>query len=391
MPNIKRGMMGAAGAGGAGGYGLWGAGNNASGTLASGETTNKSSPIQIGGADDWTWVTASGARMHGIRSDGTLWGWGNNGGDLGDNATPDRSSPVQIGSLSTWASVWAGPQSMHATKTDGTMWTCGDNSSYPFLGTLGLSAIEYSSPVQMGALTDWGDVQLSNSGGMLAVKSNGTLWSWGDNREGELGTNDRNSGATAYVRSSPTQVGSLTTWAAVAGTRTHGSGAIKTDGTLWTWGNGEYNQTGHGDTVDRSSPVQVGSATSWARLIALQHSFMAIRTDGTLWGWGKNNFGQLGTGDVATKTTPTQIGSLTNWSTFSSGNIHTAAVKTDGTLWTWGRNLSGYLGDGTVIGRSSPVQVGSDTDWIYVPNDLSTRWGITSRHGSGGMKAFKEK
>jgi len=391
MPNIKRGMMGAAGAGGAGGYQLWGAGNNSDGALATGETTNRSSPVQIVDADDWVFVTSNRTRMHGIRSDGTLWGWGGQNGRIGSDTTIDYSSPVQIGSLSTWDSVWAGPASMHATKTDGTMWTCGSNTSYPYLGTLGLSAIRYSSPIQMGALTDWGDVQLSNSGGMLAVKSNGTLWSWGDNREGELGTDDKNSYPNAYVRSSPTQVGELTDWVAVAGTRTHGVAAIKTDGTLWAWGNGEYNQTGHGDTVDRSSPVQVGSVSTWARVIGLKKGFLAIRTNGTLWGWGGNTDGELGTSDVVTKTTPTQIGSLTNWSTFSSGNRFSTAVKTDGTLWAWGRNTSGYLGQNNTISYSSPVQVGSDTDWIYVPNDLSDRWGITSRNGEGGIKAFKAK
>jgi len=274
------------------------------------------------------------------------------------------------------------------------MWTCGQNTSYPYLGTLGLSAEVYSSPIQMGALTDWGDVQMSNSGGVLAVKSDGTLWSWGRNSAGELGTNDKNSYPNSYVRSSPTQVGALDDWLAVAGTRNSGSGAIKTDGTLWTWGNGANSQTGHDDTVHRSSPVQVGSDTDWARLIGLIFGFMAIKTTGTLWGWGQNSYGELGLGDVVTKTTPTQVGSLTDWSTFSSGNTHTAAVKTDGTLWTWGKGGVGYLGLGTArwdLNYSSPVQVGSDTDWIYVPNDLSTRWGITSRHGSGGMKAFKEK
>ena len=114
MPNIKRGMMGAAGAGGAGGYQLWGAGNNSDGALATGETTNRSSPVQIGDADDWVFVTSNRTRMHGIRSDGTLWGWGNNAEALGQGDAVKHSSPVQVGSLTTWSGTRT---SRHSTGT----------------------------------------------------------------------------------------------------------------------------------------------------------------------------------------------------------------------------------------------------------------------------------
>ena len=100
---------------------------------------------------------------------------------------------------------------------------------------------------------------------------------------------------------------------------------------------------------------------------------MAIRSDGTLWSWGLNTSAQLGLGDVVNRSSPVQIGIDTNWQKVKATvAVHPSvtnggqfmAQKTDGTLWTWGQNTFGNLGDGTFIGRSSPVQIGNDTTWV---------------------------
>jgi alpha-tubulin suppressor-like RCC1 family protein len=112
--------------------------------------------------------------------------------------------------------------------------------------------------VQVGALTTWAQV----AGGYafsLAIKTDGTMWSWGFNNEGALGLND------TIIRSSPVQIGALTTWAQVAG-KNGFSLAIKTDGSLWSWGFGTLGQLGLNAATNRSSPVQVGALTTWSQL-----------------------------------------------------------------------------------------------------------------------------
>ena len=104
---------------------------------------------------------------------------------------------------------------------------------------------------------------------------------------------------------------------------------------------------------------------------------VAVKTDGTLWSWGHNNVGNLGDGTTTNRSSPVQVGALTTWSTVGAGYSFAAAVKTDGTLWTWGYNTSGQLGDETTTNRSSPVQVGGLTTWLRVTSG--------SYDGTGGI------
>jgi alpha-tubulin suppressor-like RCC1 family protein len=251
----------------------------------------------------------------------------------------------------------------YAIKTDGTMWVWGSGAN----GRLGLSGTtSYSSPVQLGALTNWLKVTNgSYSNFVVAIKTNGTMWSWGSNTFGQLGI----SLSTAYNTSSPQQIGALTNWANVS-VGFNFAMAIKTDGTLWAWGGNNQGQQGIGNTSERSSPIQVGALTSWSKISCGFQSdgqfCQAIRTNGTLWSWGWNRIGQLGlntTNYYATISSPNQVGSLTNWSNVSCGNQHTISSKTDGTIWAWGANNVGQLGQGNTTGRSSPVQIGGLTNW----------------------------
>jgi alpha-tubulin suppressor-like RCC1 family protein len=216
----------------------------------------------------------------------------------------------------------------------GYMWSTGYNAN----GELGDNTrVNKSSPIQIGSLTQWSSSRAGSSY-TAAIKTDGTLWAWGYNISGQLGN-----GSIAN-RSSPTQVGTLTNWKQVSCGEQH-AGAIKTDGTLWSWGNNQYGQLGSGTVISRSSPVQIGALTNWKKSAAggLNHT-AAIKTDGTLWSWGNNQYGQLGSGTVVSRSSPVQIGALTNWKSVHCGAFHTAAIKTDGTLWTWGLNAGGQLG-----------------------------------------------
>lgn len=293
-----------------------------------------------------------------------MWGQSQSGNlGLGDNVS--RSSPVQVGSLTTWSKLSTGEQAI-ATKSDGTLWSWGNNA----YGQLGLNdANNRSSPVQIGALTDWLTPESGFGLFALCIKTDGTLWSWGGNQYGQLGKGDTNK------RSSPVQVGSSTTWSAISA----GYMALAVDnGKLFSWGNNQYGGLGLGDDANRSSPVQVGALTTWASPAISKYSSLCVKTDGTLWSWGNNGFGELGLGYQATYPaagslvlSPKQVGALTNWVKPISGFFFSGCVKTDGTLWVWGRNNNGQLGLGDTVNRSSPVQVGALTNW-FVPTGSFT-------------------
>ena len=194
----------------------------------------------------------------------------------------------------------------------------------------------------------------------VAIKTDGTLWNWGRGSSGSLGIPSFGEAS----RSSPVQIPG-TTWSKVSRGNFYGAGAIKTDGTLWMWGandNGELGINAQGS--QRSSPVQV-PGTNWATVNRTNKGTIATKTDGTLWSWGYNAQGMLGHNNNQYYSSPTQIGSGTNWST-SSGDIvigsHLAgAIKTDGTLWLWGNNSRGGAAQNNNIKYSSPVQVPGTT------------------------------
>lgn len=340
-------------------------GDNSVGSLGLNNTTNYSSPVQVGTTNDWSMVEFGSYDSFSIKLDGTLWalGGGNYSGSLGLGDSIGRSSPVQVGALTTWSQVSSGASVFTlAIKDNGTLWSWG----YGANGQLGLnSTTSYSSPMQVGSLTNWLQVSAGNyTAG--AVKTDGTIWVWGVNPYGNLGI-----GGTT-TQSSPVQVGALTNWASVSAGRYYYL-ATKTDGTLWAWGAGTDGCLGTGSTTTQTSPVQIGSLTTWSKVDASfsQQPFsFATKTNNSMWVWGDNGFGQLGLNDLTNRSSPVQLGALTNWLQPSvserSDQGFGMAVKTDGTLWSWGSNNVGQLGLGYKTNRSSPVQVGALTDWSQV-------------------------
>lgn len=335
----------------------WGIGTN--GRLGLGNTTSYSSPKQVGSLITWATTATGSDASAAIKTDGTLWTWGYNiGGQLGLGNTTQYSSPMQVGALTNWSKIAIGYNGgFYGVKTDGTLWSWGLGS----LGRLGLgNTTSYSSPKQIGALTAW----LNVSGGnyyALATKTDGTLWGWGYNGSGNLGQSDTTN------RSSPTQIGALTNWSKISAGVALTVLAVKTDGTLWGWGNNSYGGLGLGNLTNYSSPKQIGALTNWLNVSASYTFSVAIKTDGTIWSWGSSNAGQLGLGNTTNYSSPKQIGSQTYWTSITSGSgtSSCAAIKNDGTIWTWGYNYSGQLGlgDSGYTNRSSPTQVGALATW----------------------------
>ena len=297
-----------------------------------------------------------------------LMGWGRGSyGALGNNSVSGSGDPIQtIANGNNWKQVECGTQHTAAVKTDGTLWCWGLNE----YGQLGDNTRTYrSSPVQTVAFgTNWKQVSCSLWFGWsnltAAIKTDGTLWTWGYNSfYGQLGDN------TTTSRSSPVQTVAFgTTWKQVSVGYWH-MAAIKTDGTLWTWGFNSYGVLGTNNTTSTSSPVQtVTYATDWYQVDCGTYLVGAVKKNGTLWMWGKNQAGQLGDNSVTQRNSPVQTVSLgSNWKQVSCGYRHSAAIKTDGTLWCWGYNTNGQLGDNTTTSRSSPVQtVAFGTTWKQV-------------------------
>jgi alpha-tubulin suppressor-like RCC1 family protein len=337
--------------------GLYSWGYGSSGQLGQNSTASLSSPVQVGALVNWALVQSGIQFCLAIKTDGTLWSWGgNSGGRLGLNDIVNRSSPVQVGTLTNWAKVATGNAHSVAVKTDGTLWSWG----YGNYGRLGQNnTINQSSPVQVGALTNWASV----SGGLFccaAVKTDGTLWSWGYGKAGQLGQNN------TINQSSPVQVGALTDWALIS-QGNYFCAAIKTNGSLWSWGSATAGRLGQNNTTYLSSPVQVGALTNWSKVTAGRNAFCAaVKTDGTLWSWGAGSSGQLGQNNTTTFSSPVQVGALTTWASVSGGSEFSAAIKTDGTLWIWGYGNAGRLGQNDTVSRSSPVQIGALTNWASV-------------------------
>jgi len=342
---------------------LWSWGANSDGQLGLEDRDARSSPEQVGSLSNWSFVTCGGYHTATIKTDGTLWIWGdnNNYGQLGLEDIINRSSPEQVGALTNWSSVAGGYYHTIAIKTDGTLWAVGGFNTNGQLGRE--DTAHRSSPEQVGSLEDWSSV-VGGPYHNTAIKTDGTLWSWGYNGYGELGLGD------TFSISIPVQVGALTDWSSVSCGYDHTT-AIKIDGTLWSWGKDDYGQLGQ-ETVDihLSSPEQVGSLTDWSYIDCGWNHSTAIKTDGTLWAWGDNEYGQLGLEDVAHRSSPEQVGSLTDWSDVNCGSYCTTAIKTNGTLWIWGRNSQGQLGLEDQANRSSPEQVGALTNWSYVDSGL---------------------
>ena len=380
-------LMGAASTQGGGGEvggksgTLWAWGGNNYGQLGQGDTTDRSSPVQIGSDDDWARVVVGGREVAGgIKSNGELWLCGlNSQGQLGLGDQTNRSSLVQVGSLTDWHSVYETQNTCMALKLDGTLWAWGGNHQ----GELGQGdTTRRSSPVQIGSLTDWvhedfngdaWDAGYPIMAGMWldtgsVIKSDGIFWQWGD------GSNNQYldaSGNSDY--SSPVQFNDETDWFSCAASPYQTGWNLKnasTAKTLWGWGYNEGGAIGNNVTpgwpaTGQRSASQIGG-DEWQMATQGDDNGYAVKANGTAWGCGGNSSGELAQGNTTGTSSPVQIGDKTNWKSIWGGTGKWAAVNTSGELWMCGANNVGQLGVGDTTNRSSPVQVGSETDWAQV-------------------------
>lgn len=339
-------------------------------TTGTSDTTNKSTPTAVSSAITFKQVNIGDSISGYVTSNNELYLWGSNDyGQIGQgNTSTSRTSPLQVGSDKEWAGVFIGPSTkryVHQVTTSGELWGQGRNSN----GCLGDGAqIERSSPVQIGALTNWykgthcNNINSTANFTTFFIKTDGTLWGWGADSNGVLGQN-----TDGLSSVSPLQIGSATNWTHIVAFNHHAHGLRGTS--LYGWGQGSSGVIGDGQLISQSSPVQI--AGSWSDVSAGDEFAMGIKADGTLWGWGLGSVGQNGSETRTTSSSPVQVGALTNWSRVFCGGAFTIASKTDGTLWGWGDNSNSRLGLNDTVDRSSPVQIGVLTGWTAGEKDSS--------------------
>ncbi len=328
-------------------------GNNSS-------SSPKPNPVNIGLSDV---IGIGGGELHTLmlRGNGTVlaFGW-NPTGQIGNGTSGGNAyTPFAVPGLTNVIQVTGGSVHSAALKADGTVWSWGSN----FSGQIGVGTTTTSgcgcipSPTQ----TLIADVIQIDAGGQhtLALKSDGTVWAWGNNVNGKIGD------GTTITRPTPVQVGvgvfGFNNIIAVSAGGDH-SMALKSDGTVWTWGNNASGQSGNGSAgLPILTPVQNTTLTNVAQISGgFEHS-VALKTNGTVWVWGYNGQGQIGNGSSGgNQPTPVQNITLTNVVDISAGN-HSLARKNDGSVWAWGENFYGQIGNGTTNTtgcqcQPSPVQ-----------------------------------
>ncbi len=282
---------------------VWAWGRNNYGQIGDGTFKNRKTPVQVKDLIDV--VAIAGGYLHSLalKSDGTVWAWGSNwSGQLGNEAIVGASEvPIQVNSLSNISTIaCGGDHSIAIRSSDGTIWAWGNNY-YGQLGN-GLS-VNSTSPVLVSGLSN---VSKINGGYIhsLALVSDGTVWAWGNNRYGQLGD-----GSTIEERRSPVQVMNIGNITNVATQGWHNL-ALDSEGKVFSWGDNSNGQLGDGTRSERNIPVEVKEleditdiSTGW------QHS-LALRSDGTVWAWGDNRFGQLGDGTYKDRKIPAQVKNL---------------------------------------------------------------------------------
>jgi alpha-tubulin suppressor-like RCC1 family protein len=330
-------------------------GDNSNNQLGNGTTTSSLVPVPVTGVNSIVSVAAGAHHTVAIKSDGTVLAWGYNAfGQLGNGTTTNSSVPKQVSGLSGVTAVAAGYHHSIALKSDGSVLDWGINSN----GALGNGATTSNSvPVLVSGLSG---VAVSVAGGgyhTVALKSDSTVWDWGQNNYGQLGNNTTTDSHVPVQAIFPVAIGfAQTEWHKVAAGARH-SVAVKSDGTVWAWGLNTNGQLGNGTTTDSKVPVPVSGLSKVFSVAAGFYHTVALKSDGTVWTWGHNGYGQLGNGTTIDNSVPKQVSGLSEIVVVAAGVYHTVALKSDGTVWAWGHNGSGQLGDGTAINSSVPKQI----------------------------------
>lgn len=278
---------------------LWAFGANDFGQLGTvNELFYSANLVQIGSDSDWQLIAAGNDHMIATKSNGSVYTWGSYNYPAWAEGLMVYENPILVTAVAGFQKISSGGVHNLALKADGSLYSWGRN----VFGELGLntnSEENQTTPIPVGTAS-WESISAGRYHS-LGLKSDGTLWAWGGNVFGQLGI-----GSDYAHFYSPMQIGSENSWKTVASGIVYGL-AIKQDGTLWSWGSNYFGQLGHGNTENSNAPLQIGNENQWVSVFpGFKHSY-ALKTDGSLWGWGNNDFGQLGNANQTEIHTPVLI------------------------------------------------------------------------------------
>lgn len=273
-----------------------------------------------------------------VSADGTVWAWGHNGyGQLGDGTYDDKYNPIKVHKLSGVKAVAAG-QGRHllALKDDGTVWSWG----YGYYGQLGNGSsgpyAYFNTPAEVSNLNNIKDIAVGVYHS-LALENNGMVWAWGRNDYGQLGDG-------SLANKLFPQRSNLDRIVAVAAGEYH-SLALTFAGTVLAWGNNQYGQLGIGTNIDSRVPVVVMDGV--IAIASGGSNSLALKSDGTVWAWGRNYWGALGNGSYDDSNIPVKVKDLSGVIAIAGTTTNSLALKSDGTVWAWGYGgYDGQLGNG---------------------------------------------
>jgi alpha-tubulin suppressor-like RCC1 family protein len=299
----------------------WGA--NDDGQLGTGNTTSTSSPVTVvGGITNWRQISVGGKHSIAITLTGIAYGWGNGGsGRLGTGNTTNRSSPVTVvGGITNWSQVSTGLNHTLGLTSAGIAYAWGEN----LFGTLGTgNTTNRSSPVTVvGGITNWSQLS-AGTNHSVGLTSTGIAYAWGRNYFGNLGD-----GTTVNKSSPVTVVGGITNWSQLSAGGAHILGLTST-GTVYAWGGNNAGQLGTGNTTSTSSPVTVlGGITNWSQVSAGGSHSLGLTSTGIAYAWGSNDGGALGDGTATNRSSPvTVVGGITNWTQLSASDNISLALR----------------------------------------------------------------
>lgn len=342
---------------------IWGWGADDYGALGNGGGGTQLAPIAVPQLDSIAAVSSRFDESVARRNDGTVWAWSQNRwGQSGNGMTTTTvMEPVRSGDLTGIVAVSAGGEFNAALKNDGTVWTWGYND-YGQLGK-GYSPLYSSWPTPIPALTDVTALSMGYSYGLALKGSDGQVWGWGFASYGVLGTgmvNQVEFVPVPVVTQGPSGLIPLTGVTAIAAGSTT-SLALRSDQTVWGWGlnwNGELGVPFATLAVSYEA-IQIPGLSGITAISTCVGWNLALKSDGTVWAWGDNSAGQLGLDPNAVPYSeiPAPIGGLSGIVAIAAGGRHGVALKGDGTVWNWGHNGFGQLGVGDLVYRHVPVQV----------------------------------
>lgn len=339
---------------------VWAWGDDLEGQIgAAGQWYQATVPVEVGGLTGAT-ATAGGMNTgYALLRDGTVWAWGDDSQDeLGDTGVESREVPVPVRPLSKIVALDAGAFSVYALTRDGTVWSWGDND-FGQLGT-GSSNPAPGTPHLVTRLRGVRALAGGASNG-YAVLRDGTVWAWGDDSLGQLGvppcTASGATGSTCLFSSVPVKVSGISGAIAVA------SGfdtayALLSDGTVWAWGDNGLGELGSGEQRPSSYiPVRV---TGLERIIAIaagSATGYALDRAGNVWAWGYGAYGQLGDGSAANSAVSVHVRKLSHVIEVAGGGDMAYALDREGKLWAWGYGGYGQLGNGNLASLDVPARV----------------------------------